>query len=257
MPTERDFASAEVGLDRLLMKLRARDLVGDEEERVLRASVVEVKDISAGRTLTRAGVTVSNCTLLVEGFIARYKDLADGQRQIMEVHVPGDFLDLHSFLLKRLEHSIGSLTPVRVAYVPHDALRKITEDHPHLARLLWFSTLLDAAIHREHIVSVGRRSAASRIAHLICELQVRLEVVGLSRDMRFALPLTQSDMADATGLTSVHVNRTIQELRRDGLIELHNRRLTIPDLKALMNVCMFNPNYLHLDHEGAHLDAND
>jgi len=247
MPTERDFASAEVGLDRLLMKLRARDLVGDDEERVLRASVVEVKDISAGRTLTRAGVTVSNCTLLVEGFIARYKDLADGQRQIMEVHVPGDFLDLHSFLLKRLEHSIGSLTPVRVAYVPHDALRKITEDHPHLARLLWFSTLLDAAIHREHIVSVGRRSAASRIAHLICELQVRLEVVGLSRDMRFALPLTQSDMADATGLTSVHVNRMLKRLRDEELVTMRGGEVTIHDWDRLQRIAEFSTDYLYLE----------
>ena len=247
MPAERDFASAEVGLDRLLMKLRARDLVGDEEERVLRASVVEVKDISAGRTLTRAGVTVSNCTLLVEGFIARYKDLADGQRQIMEVHVPGDFLDLHSFLLKRLEHSIGSLTPVRVAYVPHDALRKITEDHPHLARLLWFSTLLDAAIHREHIVSVGRRSAASRIAHLICELQVRLEVVGLSRDMRFALPLTQSDMADATGLTSVHVNRMLKRLRDEELVTMRGGEVTIHDWDRLQRIAEFSTDYLYLE----------
>jgi CRP-like cAMP-binding protein len=247
MPAERDFASAEVGLDRLLMKLRARDLVGDDEERVLRASVVEVKDISAGRTLTRAGVTVSNCTLLVEGFIARYKDLADGQRQIMEVHVPGDFLDLHSFLLKRLEHSIGSLTPVRVAYVPHDALRKITEDHPHLARLLWFSTLLDAAIHREHIVSVGRRSAASRIAHLICELQVRLEVVGLSRDMRFALPLTQSDMADATGLTSVHVNRMLKRLRDEELVTMRGGEVTIHDWDRLQRIAEFSTDYLYLE----------
>ena len=247
MPAERDFASAEVGLDRLLMKLRARDLVGDDEERVLRASVVEVKDISAGRTLTRAGVTVSNCTLLVEGFIARYKDLADGQRQIMEVHVPGDFLDLHSFLLKRLEHSIGSLTPVRVAYVPHDALRKITEDHPHLARLLWFSTLLDAAIHREHIVSVGRRSAASRIAHLICELQVRLEVVGLSRDMRFALPLTQSDMADATGLTSVHVNRMLKRLRDEELVTVRGGEVTIHDWDRLQRIAEFSTDYLYLE----------
>ena len=113
--TDPVLADAESGLDRLLMKLRVRDLVSDEEERVLRGAVGEVKGFGAGRTIIRAGVTVSNCTLLIDGFIARYKDLADGQRQIMEVHVPGDFLDLHSFLLKRLEHNVGSLTPVRIA----------------------------------------------------------------------------------------------------------------------------------------------
>ena len=239
-------ASLDAGLDRLLMKLRARDLVSDEEERVLRSTVAEVKDMPAHRTLIRAGVTVSNCTLLLEGVIARHKDLAD-QRQIMELHVPGDFLDLHSFLLKRLEHNVGSLTPVRVALVPHDALRAITESHPHLARLLWFSTLLDAAIHREHIVSVGRRSAISRIAHLICELQVRLELVGLSRDMRFAFPLTQSDIADATGLTSVHVNRMLKRLRDEELVVARGGEVIIQDWDRLQRIAEFSTDYLYLE----------
>lgn len=229
------------------MKLRARDLLGDEEERVLRATVAEVKDYPAARTIVRAGVTVSNCTLLIEGFIARYKDLADGQRQIMEVHVPGDFLDLHSFLLKRLEHNVGALTPVRVALVPHDALRALTETHAHLARLLWFSTLLDAAIHREHILSVGRRSAISRIAHLICELQVRLGIVGLSDGARFLLPLTQTDIADATGLTPVHVNRMLKRLRDEELATFRGGEVTIHDWERLQRVAEFTPDYLYLE----------
>ena len=240
-------ADAEIGLDRLLMKLRVRDLVSDEEERVLRGAVGEVKGFGAGRTIIRAGVTVSNCTLLIDGFIARYKDLADGQRQIMEVHVPGDFLDLHSFLLKRLEHNVGSLTPVRIALVPHDALRQITEDHPHLARLLWFSTLLDAAIHRERILSVGRRSAVARIAHLICELKLRLEVIGLSDGSRFALPLTQTDLADASGLTAVHVNRMLKRLRDDDLLTFRGGEVTIHDWDRLQRVAEFSADYLYLE----------
>ena len=241
------FAGDETGMDRLLMKLRARDLVGPDEERVLRSSVSEVKTLPASRTIVRAGVTLSNSTLLIEGIIARYKDLADGQRQIMELHVPGDFLDLHGFLLKRLEHNVGSLTPVRVALVPHEALRKITEGYPHLARMLWFSTLLDAAIHREHILSVGRRTAAARIAHLICELHVRLELVGLAHDNRFALPLTQVDIADATGLTSVHVNRMLKRLRDEELLTFRGGEVVIQDWDRLQRVAEFTPDYLYLE----------
>ena len=240
-------AAASLGMDRLLMKLRARDLVGEEEERVLRSSVAEVKEFPAARTIIRAGVTVSNCTLLIDGIIARYKDLADGQRQIMELHVPGDFLDLHSFLLKRLEHNVGSLTPVRIALVPHDALRAITESHPHLTRLLWFSTLLDAAIHREHIVSVGRRSAVSRIAHLICELDLRLGIAGLSDGARFALPLTQTDIADATGLTPVHVNRMLKQLRDEQLVTFRGGEVIIHDRDRLRRVAEFSDDYLYLE----------
>jgi CRP-like cAMP-binding protein len=240
-------SAASLGMDRLLLKLRARDLVGEEEERVLRSSVAEVKEFPAARTIIRAGVTVSNCTLLIDGIIARYKDLADGQRQIMELHVAGDFLDLHSFLLKRLEHNVGSLTPVRIALVPHDALRVITERHPHLTRMLWFSTLLDAAIHREHIVSVGRRSAVSRIAHLICELDVRLGIAGLSDGARFALPLTQTDIADATGLTPVHVNRMLKRLRDEQLVTFRGGEVTIHDRDRLRLVAEFSDDYLYLE----------
>lgn len=234
-------------MDRLLMKLRARDLVSDEEERALRRSVAEVKWLPANRTIVKAGVTLSCCTLLIDGVIARYRDLADGQRQIMELHVAGDFLDLHGFLLKRLEHNVGSLTPVRIALVPHDAVRRITEEHPHLARLLWFSTLLDAAIHREHILSVGRRTAIARIAHLLCELHVRLGLVGLSNGMRFPLPVTQTDIADATGLTSVHVNRMLKRLRDEEMVTFRGGEVIIQDWERLQRAAEFTPEYLYLE----------
>src|SRR5687768_11739190 len=165
--TDKDAAEAVAAL---LLKLRVRDLVAGEEEEVLRASVAEIRDHPPGRTIIRSGTTLSASTLLVEGIVCRYKDLADGQRQIMELHVAGDFVDLHGFLLKQLDHNVGAMTPIRVASVPHDALRGITETHPHLGRMLWFSTLLDAAIHREKILSIGRRSALARIAHIFCEL---------------------------------------------------------------------------------------
>jgi CRP-like cAMP-binding protein len=234
-------------LQALLLKLRARDLLTEEEERVLRGSVAEVREVGGGRNIVRAGVTLGESLLLVEGIVARYKDLADGQRQIMELHVPGDFIDLHGFLLKRLEHNLGALTPVRLAIVPHERLRQITEDYPHLSRMLWFSTLIDAAIHREHILSIGRRTALSRIAHLLCELYVRLEVVGQAAEGRFQLPLTQADIADVTGLTSVHVNRMLKSLRDDELLTFRNAEVTIHDWERLRQIAEFSGDYLYLE----------
>ncbi|HEX8239447.1 MAG TPA: Crp/Fnr family transcriptional regulator [Allosphingosinicella sp.] len=242
--TDSDSAQAIAGL---LLKLRARDLVSAEEEDVLRASVSEIREHPAGRTIVRTGTTLGASTLLIEGIVCRYKDLADGQRQIMELHVAGDFVDLHGFLLKQLDHNVGAMTAVRVASVPHDALRGITETHPHLGRMLWFSTLLDAAIHREKILSIGRRSALGRIAHIFCELQIRLRMVGLASEQGYALPLTQADLADVTGLTSVHVNRMLKKLRDEDLLTFRGGTVTIGDWTQLQRVAEFDPTYLHLE----------
>ncbi|HEX8224699.1 MAG TPA: Crp/Fnr family transcriptional regulator [Allosphingosinicella sp.] len=247
MTAEFSDAEAAGAVAALLLKLRVRDLVVGEEEEVLRASVAEIAEHPAGSTIVRAGTTLSASTLLVEGIVCRYKDLADGQRQIMELHVPGDFVDLHGFLLKRLDHNIGTMTPVRVAMIPHDALRGITESHPHLGRMLWFSTLLDAAIHREKILSIGRRSALARIAHIFCELTVRLRLVGLADEDGFDLPLTQADLADVTGLTSVHVNRMLKKLRDDRRLTFRGGRVIIDDWEGLQRVAEFDPTYLHLE----------
>lgn len=234
-------------IDRLLQKFCARDTLTEQEEQVLRDAMGEVREVAAGRVIVRAGMPLHECILLVEGFVCRYKDLADGQRQIQEIHVPGDFLDLHSFLLKRLEHNVGALTDVVIAAFPHEGLHKISETHPHLTRGLWFSTLLDAAINRESILSIGRRTALARIAHLFCELNVRLELVGIAADGRFALPLTQSDLADATGLTSVHVNRMLKKLRDDKLLTFRGSVVVIHDWQGLQRVAEFDPGYLYLE----------
>jgi CRP-like cAMP-binding protein len=247
MPAEMTQGDAARAIAALLLKLRARDLVTGEEEEVLRASVSEIREYPAGRTIVRSGTTLSESTLLVEGVVCRYKDLADGQRQIMELHVAGDFVDLHGFLLKQLDHNVGAMTAVRIASVPHDALRGITETHPHLGRMLWFSTLLDAAIHREKILSIGRRSAMARIAHIFCELLVRLGIVGLADDKSYALPLTQADLGDVTGLTSVHVNRMLKKLRDENLLTFRGGRATITDWDRLQRVAEFDPTYLHLE----------
>jgi CRP-like cAMP-binding protein len=234
-------------IESFLMKLRARDDVSAEEERALRAVIGEVREIGADKTIIRAGEEIDASTLLIDGLLCRYKDLRDGQRQIMELHVPGDFADLHSLTLKRLDHNVMTLTRARVAMAPHDRLREVTREQPHLTRLLWFSTNLDAAIHREWMLSLGRRSALSRVAHFFCEMRVRLGLIGMAEEGGYALDLTQVDLAECLGLTSVHINRTLKELRERGLVEFRGGRVAIGDLAGLEGVAEFDPAYLHLE----------
>ena len=236
-------------IEKHLMRLRARDIVSAEEEKAVREAVWETRTVSAKTTIIRAGQLLSTSTLLLDGLMCRYKDLRNGQRQITELHVAGDFVDLHSFSLKRLDHNIMALTPGRVAIVPHRALNLITERHPHLARIYWFSTNLDAAVHREWMLSLGRRSALSKVAHLFCELHVRLGLVGLSDDAGYDLALTQIDLAECVGMTAVHVNRLLRDLREQGAVEFGRGRVTIGDLDLLRRIAEFDPAYLYLERQ--------
>ena len=230
-----------------LMKLRARDELSPEEEQAIRGAVAEIREYPADRTFIKAGEELDHSSLLLEGIACRHKDLRDGQRQITELHVAGDFADLHSFTLKRLDHQVMTLTPCSIAVVPHEKLKEITEKHPHLTRVYWFATNLDAAIHREWELSLGRRSAISRMAHLLCELRLRLGLVGLAGELEYDLPLTQSDLAECLGLTSVHVNRTLKELRERGVVEFRSGRVEISDLPSLEKIAEFDPAYLYLE----------
>ena len=233
-------------IDVHLKKLRVRDSISAEEERAIRGLVSEIMVWPKDRTLIRHGHALDRSMLLLSGWVARAKDLPNGQRQIAEINLPGDFVDLHGFTLKRLDHDIMTVTQCRVALVPHERLRELTEKWPHLTRLYWFNTNLDAAIHREWTLSLGRRSAIARLAHLLCELNIRLEITGLTNNNSYDFPLTQVELAECLGLTSVHVNRTLQELRRRGVVELQNRRLTINDLPALKVIAEFDDEYLYL-----------
>jgi CRP-like cAMP-binding protein len=229
------------------MKLRARDEISAAEEQAIRSAIGEIRDAPADQTIIPAGRELDESTLLLEGMMCRYKDLRDGRRQVTELHVAGDFVDLHSFTLKRLDHNIMSLTRCRMAMVPHENLKRITQDFPHLTRVYWFTTNLDAAIHREWELSLGQRSAASRMASLFCELHVRLGIVGLADPGGYDLPLTQTDLAECLGLTAVHVNRTLRGLRERGLVEFRGRRLEIVDLRGLQDIAEFDPSYLYLE----------
>lgn len=229
------------------MKLRLRDEVSAAEEQALRQAVSHTREYAADTLVVRGGELLNESILLLEGLLGRYKDLLAGERQFTELHVPGDFADLHGLTLKRLDHDVMALTRCTVAVVPHDNLKRITEQHPHLTRLLWFSTNLDAAIHREWELSLGRRTALARMAHLFCELHVRLGVVGLVDDDSYELALTQVELSQCLGLTPVHVNRTLMELREREVLEFRDRRVTIRELEALRQIAEFDPAYLYLE----------
>ncbi len=234
-------------IEKLLLKLRARDDVAPEEEEALRGLVQGTREVAADRVVIREGELLDSSVLLLEGLMCRYRDMRNGARQISELQIPGDFLDLHGFTLKKLDHHVMSLTPARMAIVPHDRLRAVTESHPHLTRLLWMSTNIDAAVHREWMLSIGRRPALARLAHLFCELHFRFDVVGMTNGGSYPLSLTQADIAECLGLTPIHVNRTLMELRQTGAIEFRSRRVTIHDLDRLMRLAEFDPIYLHLE----------
>ena len=233
-------------IETLIRKLERRDRLSDAEKRVLEAAVSRAREVQADEDIVREGDLPIESTLLLEGFAARYKVLSNGRRQITALHVTGDFVDLHSFLLKPMDHGVLALTPCRLAVVPHTAIERITEEHPHLARLLWLNTLIDGAIHREWLTAMGRRSATAHMAHLICELFVRLQVVGHAHDNTIQLPITQSELGDTLGLSTVHVNRVLQELRKEGLIRLRGSAMTILDWDRLQEVAEFTPTYLNL-----------
>lgn len=236
-------------LELLFRNLEARDELSNEEKALLSAAVSRVDVHGAGELIVAADAPQTSSRVLLSGLAARAKTLADGGRQITELHIPGDFLDLHSFGLKRLEHDVTALAPSEVAVVPHEALRRVTETQPHLTRVLWLSTLLDASIHREWIVSSGRRSAVRQVAHLFCELLVRHEVVGLSDRRVLPLPLTQQQLSDVCGLSPVHVNRVLGELRQAELAVWGRTEVTVPDFDRLAAFAQFDPDYLVLRRE--------
>lgn len=234
-------------IDKLFLKLRVRDLLSREEEEALRETIVEFEDVPGKRTLLKRGVPLDRSILLLDGLVCRYKDLRNGRRQISALHVPGDFLDLHGFTLKKLDHDVMTLAPSRVAYAQHERLTLLTNEFPHLTRLLWFSTNLDAAIHREWELSLGQRTGVSRLAHLLCELYQRLRIVGEVKGESFAFPVNQTELGECLGLTPVHTNRVLRELRERGLAVFRNGHVAIKDLRGLEALAEFDAGYLYLD----------
>lgn len=234
---------------------RGRDRMSADEKAALEAAAGPICTLGPREIVVRTGERVTQSMLLIEGFMCRYMDDRQGYRQLVAIQVPGDFVDLHGFPMRRLDHDIGTLGPVKIARFDHRALTRLTDRHPHLTRLLWFSTLLDAAQHREWIFRLGRLPAEGRVAHLMSELNVRLGMVGLAEGGTFTLPLTQADIAEACGLTSVHVNRVLRALREDNKMTFRGGVVSIVDVAGLAKLGEFEAQYLYGDHDAWGLPA--
>ncbi|AMK25474.1 Crp/Fnr family transcriptional regulator (plasmid) [Sphingobium sp. SJ10-10] len=229
------------------LRNRRRDQLSDEDLAALEASIGHVRKAQARQIIARAGEPIRLSTYLMEGFICRYMDDRNGLRQLVAVHVPGDFVDLHGYPLGRLDHDVATLGVCKIALIPHEALDGLLVERPNLTKLLWFSTLLDAAMHREWIFRLGRLDAIARIAHFFCEIEAKLRAVGLSDGREFTFPLTQADLGEACGMTPVHINRMLRELRERKLLQMRRSRITIFDLAALRQLSDYDPSYLFIE----------
>ena len=204
-----------------------------------------IRDVAPRTDLVREGDRPEECCVLLDGFAIRYKLAITGDRRIIGFHVPGDVPDLQSLHLARMDHTLASLTAIRAGFIAHRVLHELNLRHPRIAGALWRATLVDASIFREWIVNLGHRDAISRTAHFLCEMQFRLQAVGLANGGGIELPITQSDLADTLGMSAVHMNRTVQELRARRLIEDQGRTFVCKDWDALRSLGEFNPDYLH------------
>lgn len=241
--------------DRFLRYKRGASLSANERLR-FEGAIEEVRTLEARQIIIRAGTTLRESTLLVDGFLSRYIDDRNGLRQLVAIHVPGDFVDLHAFPLQTLDHDVATMTAATVAIIRHEQLDAIIEEQPQLARKLWFSTLIDAAIHRAWLFRLGRLDAMGRVAHFLCETNARLFSAGLSDGRRFALPLTQSDIAEICGLTNVHVNRVMRQLREDNVCVFRSSLVEILDVDRLVARGQFHPDYLYLEDPDPVLPSN-
>lgn len=203
------------------------------------------REAARDQHLVRDGERPENCSLLLEGFAFRHKVTRDGARQIISIHLPGELVDLQNCLLGTADHNVQTLTRAVLVVIPKAAIQELLDRHPAVSRAMWIDTLIDASIFREWVVNVGRRDSQTRVAHLLCELLLRMEAAGLTIEHGYDLPLTQAQLADATGLTPVHVNRVLKALREKGLISLDARSLRVLDLEALKNAGDFSEVYLH------------
>lgn len=234
-------------LERIIRRYERRAPLDDGDRNAIRALPFDTIKAAPGHYLVREGTVPKVSCLMLGGYAYRHKMTADGDRQIVSLHVAGDFVDLEACLLVRADHNIQALTPVEFATVPIPAVIELIDNHPRLARAMWIDTLIDASIYREWVMNVGRRAAPERIGHVLCEFACRLDTAGLGSTRGFMFPMSQEQLADTVGLTSVHVNRTLKVLEDDRLIVRHKRFIEIPDWDRLRVFSGFDELYLHLD----------
>ncbi|MCW6512421.1 Crp/Fnr family transcriptional regulator [Lichenifustis flavocetrariae] len=233
--------------DIVIRKLRSFDHVADEDVSVLASAVSGTRSFDTCASIVTPGKTPPHISALLEGWAGRYKILRNGARQITALYLPGDFIDLHSFLPTKTDDGVIAFSGCKTAQVSHESLQQITETEPRLTRLLWRSTLAAAATHREWLTIMGQMSAGAGTAHLICELYTRLKAVRLADNHRFCCPITQLTLADTLGLSTVHLNRSIQALRAKNLIQWHRDKVTITDWDQLVDWGEFDPTYLQMN----------
>ena len=225
---------------------RLRHAMSDAEKRTIEDLIESVQSYAEPTQIISRGELCDRSTMLIEGFMLRVIRQGD-RRYVVGVQVPGDFVDLHAFALKRLDHDIVTIGPTKVGYVSHTRLLTLMEERAHLARLLWFSTLLDAAIHREWILTMEQLPAANRAAHVFCELWTRLDFVSLGDADRVVAPLIQADLADMCGTTAIHMNRALGQMRKEGIADFRRGTLRVTDRKRLEEFARFDPAYLYGD----------
>jgi CRP-like cAMP-binding protein len=235
-----------VSLMPLIRKLETLHALDAAEKSALERLPISIKRTGRHEDIVREGDKPSLVCLIVDGFAFRYTIVGPGKRQIMAFYIPGDIPDLESLFLKRMDHSLGTLRPSTIATIPHDAIKRLFESRPRLGEVFWLETLIDAAVMRKWLASVGRRSALACLAHVICEFVTRMSAIGLSDGISCEFPMTQTELGDAAGLSLVHVNRTLRELRRRGLATLDTNLVTIHDWAGLKKVADFDPTYLNL-----------
>ena len=239
-------ASTDSPLLPMLRKLQHWGAFSDADEAALLALPHTLRSFEPHAYIVRDGDAATHSCLLRNGFAYRQRIVAGGARQVLAIHMDGDMVDLQNSLLVRADHSVQALTRVEVAFIPREAILEIAFARPAIGQAMWFDTLVDGAIFREWMVNVGRRNARGRLAHLLCECSVRLEAAGLGERHRYELPMSQEQLADCTGLTPVHVNRTLMALEREGLIDRTRRSVIIDDWGKLCEVADFRGDYLHL-----------
>jgi CRP-like cAMP-binding protein len=240
-------SSYHSNLHPLVRKLDSIFKLTDDEKTALVNLPMQVTEVRADQDVVREGDRPSRSFVVLEGFCCTFKMTGEGKRQIMAFYIPGDMPDLQSLHLPTLDHSVGTLTPCKLGFVQHEVLNDLCDHFPRIGRAFWRETLVDAAIFREWLANVGQRDAYPRIAHLFCEMLLRMRAVGLSDDNSCEFPFTQGEIGDAMGLSNVHVNRTITQLRADSLIEIRGSRLVVPDWEKLKAAGDFDPAYLHLE----------
>jgi CRP-like cAMP-binding protein len=229
----------------LITKLAVSNVLNEDDVRAIHNLPTRVREFKAHEAIATEGERPQESSVIVEGFAFRCKTTSSGARQILSINIPGEIPDLQSLHLKLMDYDLVSLTRCKVAFVPHEAIKALTRTHPNVANALWRETSIDAAIFREWVVNVGRRSGHARVAHLLSEVYDRLKAIGRARDDMFDLPITQTELSDCVALSSVHINRVLQDFRKQGFLRVNRSKFQLLRSAELKELADFAPAYLH------------